>query len=715
MRTSARVSSCRLSLLLSCLLFGLAATAVLVAPLGCQTAASKKAAEVAADPVAMIGRLEQERAPPAAFASFLASEDATLRRRAVIALARLEHTAALPLLSQALADASAGVRAAAAFGLGQLDLAFDPKVAAHETARDDVERALVAALAAEKDGAVRQALVRALGRISDSTGLDALVALAGASPAGGVDLRTEAFTALGVSGARRQASRANDAALASAAARALVEGNDAVRVGAAYAAFRQKLRLPVDAVKAGLASADPQTRIFLVRAASSQDEPVAELIVDAGLNDADWRARVEALRVAGGRSDAVTAVTAVVEDSAARLAAGEGGAGGEGAALGHVVREGCLALARTGAGPAQARPALQKALVTLAATVEHRAAACACAVALDVVDPGAKAIERCDVDADDAKIDRLRVEVAAASRMPSSERVAELGRLLGRDDRKVRMAAAAALVEDGSAPAAGVAAARLAVEEDWGVTSTLLELFVEDEENAAQLTDSTLYKLGERFRAGTSFEQVEPLVTVVRIAHERQTPTARTILTELAEHPEPRVRDAVAQVPAGERAPGPRATVLAAPSLDRLPAWALVRTTRGDIRIAFDREHAPATVAHFVALAKASFYDGTPFHRVIADFVAQGGDKRGDGAGGPGYTIACENSDEGFTRGAVGMATAGKDTGGSQFFFTHSFQPHLDGRYTLFARVVDGLEVMDAIQPDDVVKSVDFLLAAPLR
>jgi cyclophilin family peptidyl-prolyl cis-trans isomerase len=96
---------------------------------------------------------------------------------------------------------------------------------------------------------------------------------------------------------------------------------------------------------------------------------------------------------------------------------------------------------------------------------------------------------------------------------------------------------------------------------------------------------------------------------------------------------------------------------------------------------------------------------------VIADFVAQGGDPRGDGSGGPGYTIPNENHAGAFVRGAVGIATAGTDTGGSQFFLTHSDQPHLDGRYTRFATVVDGLPVMDALQREDLLLSVDFVTA----
>jgi cyclophilin family peptidyl-prolyl cis-trans isomerase/HEAT repeat protein len=691
----------------SFVLAALGALALAAAP-ACKTTPPRTAEQAAADPLVILGRLEQERAAATSIAKYLdavAFPDAAVRAKAALVLARLEHTATEPLLEKALADGDASVRAAAAFGLGQLDLALDPKFSAHQLVRNAAEKRLIAALSTERDVEARRAIVRALGRVADGAGLDALVSLAG----GKDPLRADALLALGVSGARRKASHTNDAALLTAVSSALVDGDDAARTAAAYAAFRQKLKLPVDAVKAGLSSADAQTRIFLVRAAGSQDDAVGNLVVGRGLKDKDWRVVSEALKASGTRAQLLADVSAVVDDAAARLARGESGS------LGHVVREGCTALAASGAGPAQVKATLQKALVTLVPTGKHAAAACACAVALDVVDPAGKAVERCDVDADQSEIDRWRVAAIAMSRVSSSEKVAALAPFLKRDDTKTRMAAAGALADDGGPDAARAAAERLVDELDFGVASTLLSLFADNEDNRAALTDSVLYKLAERFREGSSFEQVEPLVTVIDIALSRDTPTARTIVTELSSHPEPRVRDAAKRVLPGDRDPGPRASVLAAPPASTLPLHAVLKTSRGDVRIQFDREHAASTVANFAALARARFYDGTPFHRVIADFVAQGGDKRGDGAGGPGYTIACENSDEPFTRGAVGIATAGKDTGGSQFFFTHSFQPHLDGRYTLFARVVDGQDVVDALQPDDVLLSVDFLGAAPPR
>ena len=113
--------------------------------------------------------------------------------------------------------------------------------------------------------------------------------------------------------------------------------------------------------------------------------------------------------------------------------------------------------------------------------------------------------------------------------------------------------------------------------------------------------------------------------------------------------------------------------------------------------------------ARFVALARKNYFDGIAFHRVVPNFVVQGGDPRGDGNGGPGYQIRCEINTAPYARGAVGMALSGKDTGGSQFFVTHSPQPHLDGGYTVFARVTAGMDVVDRLARGDRILSVNII------
>ncbi|MFC0523091.1 peptidylprolyl isomerase [Pontibacillus salicampi] len=117
---------------------------------------------------------------------------------------------------------------------------------------------------------------------------------------------------------------------------------------------------------------------------------------------------------------------------------------------------------------------------------------------------------------------------------------------------------------------------------------------------------------------------------------------------------------------------------------------------------------APGTVANFEKLANSQFYDGLTFHRVIPEFVIQGGCPEGNGRGGPGYTIKCETegNPHKHNRGSLSMAHAGKDTGGSQFFVVLEPQPHLDGRHTVFGQVTEGLDSIDRVRVGDVMKKV---------
>jgi HEAT repeat protein/cyclophilin family peptidyl-prolyl cis-trans isomerase len=129
-------------------------------------------------------------------------------------------------------------------------------------------------------------------------------------------------------------------------------------------------------------------------------------------------------------------------------------------------------------------------------------------------------------------------------------------------------------------------------------------------------------------------------------------------------------------------------------------------TDRGTIQIELAVLDAPLTVDNFIALARRAFFNGLTFHRVVPDFVIQGGDPRGDGEGGPGYTMRNEISELPYLRGTVGIALDWADTGGSQFFITHSPQPHLDAKYTVFGRVIAGMDVVDKIQQGDVIRRV---------
>jgi cyclophilin family peptidyl-prolyl cis-trans isomerase len=136
--------------------------------------------------------------------------------------------------------------------------------------------------------------------------------------------------------------------------------------------------------------------------------------------------------------------------------------------------------------------------------------------------------------------------------------------------------------------------------------------------------------------------------------------------------------------------------------------FAAMNTDKGMIKIELFPEIAPFTVQSFVKLGEKGFYNGTNFHRVVPNFVIQGGDPTGTGYGGPGYSVRTEVADNTFEAYYVGMASSGKDTEGSQFFITHSPQPHLDGKYTIFGKVADGFDVVDKIVIGDKIINVSF-------
>lgn len=138
-----------------------------------------------------------------------------------------------------------------------------------------------------------------------------------------------------------------------------------------------------------------------------------------------------------------------------------------------------------------------------------------------------------------------------------------------------------------------------------------------------------------------------------------------------------------------------------------------IHTAKGLMKVKFFEEDAPNTVANFVKLSKSGFYNGHTFHRVIPDFVIQGGCPNGTGSGGPGYTINCEldGDNQYHDRGVLSMAHAGRNTGGSQFFICHSRQntSHLDRNHTCFGKVYEGLEVIDLIRAGDKINKIVIL------
>ena len=200
----------------------------------------------------------------------------------------------------------------------------------------------------------------------------------------------------------------------------------------------------------------------------------------------------------------------------------------------------------------------------------------------------------------------------------------------------------------------------------------------------------------------------------------RLTPQVRALLVSATNDPDPVVKERAlaalsrrAEIESEPAAPvrdlgwyEDVVRTLVRPALGGRPVRVAFTTERGVIGIEFFAAEAPLTVRNFLDLARSGTFRGTRFHRVVPNFVAQDGDPRGDGSGGPGYSIRDELNNHRYDRGVLGMALSGPDTGGSQWFITHSPQPHLDGGYTVFGRVVSGFDALDRLVQGDMLVDV---------
>jgi cyclophilin family peptidyl-prolyl cis-trans isomerase len=237
---------------------------------------------------------------------------------------------------------------------------------------------------------------------------------------------------------------------------------------------------------------------------------------------------------------------------------------------------------------------------------------------------------------------------------------------------------------------------------------------------ASVLADSAFFPMGslnllmDEYRASSLPEDLEGMQAILRALGQTGAPEAEALLEEALEASHRAIRATAAQVLGRLR--GDEASLSPEPEeSDRSVDWSalaelgprprlILETEKGSVTLVLDAESAPLTVQTIAGFAREGRFDGTPFHRVIPNFVAQGGDfSRADGFGDPGFTIKSEFTEISYQRGIVGMASAGKDTEGSQFFLTHSMQPHLDGGYTAFGWVVEGMDVVDRLYEEDRV------------
>jgi peptidylprolyl isomerase len=701
----------------------LAATSLLAA---CPSGAAGPLHPVAADPddVALRIRVAQAEARRTAGVAELA-ELAThgAKRERLLALRGLGRIGgpgpgatatggdarSIAILITALGDADPEVIGAAASAIGVGASLDDGDLGATE--------ALIAAL--PRGGGP---VVEALGRAGSVAAQPALVATL-ADP----KLAALAGLALGRHGRRKlvltepsrsalvAATGSADPAVRYAAVYALAREYDPPSHPAAVAALVERLGDPVAEIRAqAIAGLGRRKAVAAARGAGAK--------LDDLLLDRDWRVAVEAVRALGDRDDAKDAIAAAIARRYSELVRGEPTAA-------HVIIEGEKALAGAAGRP------LVAATLTQLATGSPAAAALpaltrgwiACLAVSALVraepEPDLAKVEQCPL-ADPLRLPLVADLISAGTGSFGSRRVA-LGKLLAHGDPRVRAAGLGAL--------AALWKAGDAADHREAVATVVDALGSRDAVIAAAAVDAAkaLYEA-----IGDADHTVLDAAVIARATTERDPELGSAILALIGKQAlaagAEACRGALAGDPVRAKAgatclqalgkPAP-AVVPVAPDpppvnvstvIGKVVRWR-VTTSRGELVILLHPDVAPWAVATIVALTRKGFYDGLPFHRVVPNFVVQGGDPTGSGSGGPGFAIPAEpaalGDGAGYEAGGVGIADAGRDSGGSQWFVMHSRAPHLDGRYTWIGTLESGQKSVDALLIGDRVVRATIDLA----
>jgi cyclophilin family peptidyl-prolyl cis-trans isomerase/HEAT repeat protein len=643
------------------------------------------------DPLATIARHEEALSDgDGLLETFLARGAEPTRERAAVALGRLPYpeqgAEVTRALAGALQDESIRVRAAAAFALG---MRGDPAAA----------DALLAARGEADDG-VRARIVEAASRIDDPR-LRAFVLESLADRAAGV--RAEA--AIGPHRWPKDApdAAAVDAALLEALRKAEPDGETAWR--ALFTLARRASAAARAGFVAGLASTDARARIFSAQGLRPLPaEPASRDGLRAALGDEDWRVVCEAALALGEHPEpeALPELARAMENRSA-----------------HVRRAAAEALGGFAASRDRVRPLLERARVDESVNVRGAALVSQARLFGSEMAPEVGAIA-------DRSDPWLRAgAAAAAAKLPDETAVPILLRMTHDPNLRVADAAARGL-KDHATPEARARIAELLADVDNGLRLAAAEALKEIG------GPDDLDSLGRCLSSSRGDISAEIAANVVDAAARIGGDRARAVLESGAAHPDPFVRRKSrellakrfpdASLPATEPR-GEEASPVPIPGIDYSPSATNPRveivTSRGAMVFELFRDEAPVHVYNFLELVQRGSYDGLAFHRVVPDFVIQGGDPRGDGNGGNtwrGTPLRREFTPRKFVRGSLGMPrNDDPDSGGSQIFVCHRETPHLDGRYTLFGELREGSDVLDAIEVGDTIRSVRVLPAAVVR
>jgi peptidylprolyl isomerase len=637
---------------------------------------------------------------------FLLDKRPEVRSRAAFACASVQDTAHISILTGLLAEKNNDVRMGAALALGQLNYVVD------SVQRTIISRALLRRLGLEERRPVLARVIEALGKVGDEYSLNVMVASGQAFPTSA--LKSE--TALSVG---RYAYRGIRSKTAVAFA---VEVLKSVRSGeewkAAYALMRINeptlLSNHLDDLLSFASHPVPDVRMYIASALGNLVSSVkaANTLLSVVMTDSDWRVRVNAIK-AIIKADSVFRLRMMppflrtLSDT------------NEHVSLTAIAGLGDMRLRRSPFN-AECRKVLLEIIGDDAKYSRRQKKEAAIALAKMMGD------EAYLILADKYRTGKLPPEgyVAALGYTPTRDAMMSLIEYTGNEDVILQREALEALHR----------MAKLA-HEDSALVELAQPIFLSALESkdivviataASALADSifaderTLRALSGTMRRLKSPEETDAITAIMQALADLRSLEAVAPLESKLNDPDHTVATEAAK--ALEKITGKSYMHLVKPK--SFPSytnfdWKLldwirknpgvkVRTSRGAFTIRLLPDDAPLTCMNLTTLIKKGFFDSLRFHRVVPNFVVQGGDPRGDGWGGPGHSIRSEFGFERYGRGMVGMASSGKDTEGSQWFVTHCNTPHLDGRYTIVGKVTSGLDVVDKIRAGDRILRITF-------
>jgi HEAT repeat protein/cyclophilin family peptidyl-prolyl cis-trans isomerase len=633
--------------------------------------------------------------PPPDLLRLLGDEEARVRRRAALAIGHVGLADGVQPLVAVLADPDPEVRQMAAFALGLLGDA---------RARDPLVTAL-----ADVSPLVQGSAAEALGLLGDASAADALGGLVGrvvqsgalAQPPGDEnDVRRDTPAAacrLALYALVRLKAYPQLAA-------AVLEPNGQPRVRwwpVAFALQRLEDKRALPALLTLAKDAHPYTRAFAVKGLAALRDRTALPVLMPLLSSGERSVLIETIRAVGRLGDPAAADTLLrlVHDASTDP---------------HVRLESVSALGGIRESATASVPDLRDSLLDLLSDPSPPIRAAALR-SLSAIDPDGFVTVLSGLDPDPHW--NVRAALAAVlGTLPSDVALPRLESMLADTDQRVIPAVLESLVKLKAPKAAGVLIDRLKADDAIVRTAAATGLgTLKPADGASALAEA--YTFGQRdpnynaraaALAGLAAYGAAAAAPVLKTAFADKDWAVRVRAARLMAQLDPSsAADVATQIrPAPTTLP---ADVYAAPRFTNpsVSTQVYLDTDRGTIQIELAVLDAPLTVENFVGLARKGFFNGLSVHRVVPDFVVQDGDPRGDGEGGPGYTIRDELNERPYLRGTVGMALdPWPDTGGSQYFITHSPQPHLDAKYTVFGRVISGMEVVDQIQQWDVIRRV---------